>query len=43
MDVTRARIAGVYDAALNDKDNYEVDRAVLAQVRTVAPQVSELA
>ncbi|MGM7647643.1 SAM-dependent methyltransferase [Nocardia sp. JW2] len=43
VDTTRASIARVYDAALNGKDNYEVDRAVLAQVRTVAPQVNDLA
>jgi len=43
VDPTRASIARVYDAALNGKDNYEIDRAVLAQVRTVAPQVNDLA
>ncbi|WP_278262200.1 SAM-dependent methyltransferase [Nocardia sp. AG03] len=43
VDTTRASIARVYDAALNGKDNYEVDREVLAQVRTVAPQVNDLA
>ncbi|GAD86303.1 hypothetical protein FEK33_14280 [Nocardia asteroides NBRC 15531] len=43
VDTTRASIARVYDAALNGKDNYEVDRAVLDQVRTVAPQVNDLA
>lgn len=43
VDITRASIARVYDAALNGKDNYQVDREVLAQVRTVAPQVNELA
>ncbi|MBW0273786.1 hypothetical protein ATM97_31225 [Nocardia sp. MH4] len=43
VDTTRASIARVYDAALNGKDNYEVDRAVLEQVRTVAPQVNDLA
>jgi len=43
VDPTRASIARVYDAALNGKDNYEIDRAVLAQVREVAPQVNDLA
>ena len=43
VDPTRASIARVYDAALNGKDNYDIDREVLAQVRTVAPQVNDLA
>jgi SAM-dependent methyltransferase len=43
VDTTRANIARVYDAALNGKDNFEIDRDVLAQVRTVAPAVVELA
>src|SRR5207302_6716285 len=43
VDPTRASIARVYDAALNGKDNYEIDRQVLAQVRTVAPAVNDLA
>ncbi|GAA5157307.1 SAM-dependent methyltransferase [Amycolatopsis dongchuanensis] len=43
VDPNRASIARVYDAALNGKDNYEIDRQVLAQVRTVAPQVNDLA
>jgi hypothetical protein len=43
VDTTRASIARVYDAALNGKDNFEVDRSVLDQVRTVAPGVAELA
>jgi len=29
VDPTRASIARVYDAFLNGKDNYEIDRAVL--------------
>ncbi|MFI6870324.1 SAM-dependent methyltransferase [Nocardia sp. NPDC050406] len=41
--MTRASIARVYDAALNGKDNFEIDREVLAQVRAVAPGVAELA
>jgi len=43
VDTTRASIARVYDAALNGKDNFEVDREVLRQVATVAPQVNDLA
>lgn len=43
VDTARASIARVYDAALNGKDNFEVDRAVLEQVSTVAPGVAELA
>ncbi|MBF6171831.1 SAM-dependent methyltransferase [Nocardia blacklockiae] len=43
VDTTRASAARVYDAALNGKDNFEVDREVLARVRTVAPQVNDLA
>jgi SAM-dependent methyltransferase len=43
VDTTRASIARVYDAALNGKDNFEIDREVLRQVATVAPQVADLA
>jgi hypothetical protein len=38
-----ASIARVYDAALGGTDNFAVDRAVLAQVRAVAPEVNDLA
>ncbi|NUS44382.1 MAG: hypothetical protein HOQ24_11920 [Mycobacteriaceae bacterium] len=43
VDTTRASVARVYDAALNGKDNFQIDRDVLDQVRTVAPGVCELA
>jgi O-methyltransferase involved in polyketide biosynthesis len=43
VDPSRASIARVYDAALGGKDNYEIDREVLAQVRRVAPEVNDLA
>ncbi|MBL1075352.1 SAM-dependent methyltransferase [Nocardia sp. 2] len=43
VDSTRPSIARVYDAALNGKDNFEIDREVLAQMRTVAPGVAEIA
>jgi hypothetical protein len=40
---TRASIARVYDAALGGTDNFEIDRQVLEQVRTAAPEVNDLA
>ncbi|QFU91822.1 SAM-dependent methyltransferase [Amycolatopsis sp. YIM 10] len=43
VDPSRASIARVYDAALGGKDNYEIDREVLAQVAKVAPEVNDLA
>lgn len=43
VDPTRASIARVYDAFLNGKDNYEIDRAVLAQVQERMPTARELA
>ncbi|MDT8912907.1 SAM-dependent methyltransferase [Amycolatopsis sp. PS_44_ISF1] len=43
VDITRASIARVYDAALNGTNNYEIDREVLRQVATVAPEVADLA
>jgi S-adenosyl methyltransferase len=43
VDPTRASIARVYDAFLNGKDNYEVDREVVAQVTSVAPQARDIA
>ncbi|MFE5563366.1 SAM-dependent methyltransferase [Amycolatopsis japonica] len=43
IDPTRASIARVYDAALGGKDNYEIDREVLRQVATKAPEVKDLA
>ncbi|MFD5248425.1 SAM-dependent methyltransferase [Amycolatopsis sp. NPDC058340] len=43
VDPTRASIARVYDAALGGKDNYEIDREVLRQVATKAPEVRDLA
>lgn len=42
VDPTRASIARVYDAFLNGKDNYEIDRAVLAQVQERMPSAREL-
>ncbi|MGH3827304.1 MAG: SAM-dependent methyltransferase [Pseudonocardiaceae bacterium] len=42
IDTTKASIARVYDAFLNGKDNYEVDREVLRQVQKVAPEAVRL-
>ncbi len=43
VDPTRASIARVYDAFLNGKDNYEVDREVLRGVQKAAPEAVDLA
>jgi hypothetical protein len=43
IDPTKASIARVYDAFLNGKDNYEIDREVLRQVQQVAPEAAQLA
>lgn len=43
VDPTRASIARVYDAFLNGKDNYEIDRQVLKQVQEHMPSAQELA
>lgn len=43
VDPTRASIARVYDAFLNGKDNYEIDREVLRQVLSAAPEARDLA
>jgi SAM-dependent methyltransferase len=43
IDKTKASIARVYDYALGGKDNYEVDRQTIEQVRKVAPEVELLA
>jgi len=43
IDTARASIARVYDAFLNGKDNYEIDREVLRRVQQVAPEASQLA
>ena len=39
----RASIARVYDAALGGTENFPIDRQVLDLVRTVAPEVNDLA
>jgi hypothetical protein len=43
IDTTKASIARVYDAFLNGKDNYEVDREVFRRVKQVAPEAATLA
>jgi SAM-dependent methyltransferase len=43
IDTTKASIARVYDAVLNGKDNYEIDREVVRQLRQVAPEMSRMA
>jgi hypothetical protein len=43
IDTTKASIARVYDAFLNGKDNYEIDREVLRRVQQVAPEAQTLA
>ena len=42
IDVTKASVARVYDAFLNGKDNYEIDREVLRRIQQVAPEASQL-
>lgn len=43
VDPTRASIARVYDAFLNGKDNYEIDRQVRDKVLRVAPEAAYMA
>jgi SAM-dependent methyltransferase len=43
VDPSKSSIARAYDAALGGKDNYEVDREVLRQLRAVAPAISDYA
>jgi SAM-dependent methyltransferase len=42
IDTTKASVARVYDAFLNGKDNYEIDREVLRRVQQVAPEATQL-
>jgi hypothetical protein len=42
IDVSKASVARVYDAFLNGKDNYEIDREVLRRVQQVAPEATQL-
>ncbi|PSK96070.1 S-adenosyl methyltransferase [Haloactinopolyspora alba] len=43
VDPKRASVARVYDAFLNGKDNYEIDREVMNGVLKVAPEARDLA
>ncbi len=42
IDPTKASVARVYDAFLNGKDNYEIDREVLRGIQKVAPEATQL-
>src|ERR1700761_7785566 len=42
IDTSKASVARVYDAFLNGKDNYEIDREVLRRVQQVAPEARQL-
>lgn len=43
IDTTRPSTARVYDAALGGKDNYAVDREMLAKVDEIAPEITYIA
>lgn len=43
VDPTRASIARVYDAMLNGKDNYDIDRSVKRELLKVAPELETIA
>jgi hypothetical protein len=42
IDASKASVARVYDAFLNGKDNYEIDREVLRRIQEVAPEATQL-
>jgi hypothetical protein len=42
VDVSKASVARVYNAFLNGKDNYEIDREVLRRIQQVAPEATQL-
>ncbi|MGH4007077.1 MAG: SAM-dependent methyltransferase [Pseudonocardiaceae bacterium] len=43
IDPTKASIARVYDAFLNGKDSYEIDREVVRRIHQVAPEMGQTA
>lgn len=43
IDTTRPSVARAYDAALGGKDNYEIDRQLLAQLDAAVPEVRIIA
>jgi len=42
VDASKASVARVYDAFLNGKNNYEIDREVLRRIQQVAPEATQL-
>jgi hypothetical protein len=42
IDVSKPNVARVYDAFLDGKDNYEIDREVLRRIQRVAPGATQL-
>jgi hypothetical protein len=42
VDLSKASVARVYDAFLNGKDNYAIDREVLHRIQQVAPEATQL-
>lgn len=43
IDTTRPSIARAYDVVLNGKDNFEVDRAFVAEIAKVVPEIYDVA
>lgn len=43
IDTSKASIARVYDASIGGKDNYAIDREVVAQLKVVAPEIERFA
>jgi hypothetical protein len=43
VDTSVPSIARVYDFVLGGKDNFDCDRAVAAQLRTVVPEIFPMA
>ncbi|WP_424188834.1 SAM-dependent methyltransferase [Actinokineospora sp. G85] len=43
IDTTKPSIARVYDAFLNGKDNYEVDREMMRKINLAAPEAAHIA
>jgi hypothetical protein len=43
IDTARPSIARAYDAALNGKDNYEVDRELIRRILEAAPEAKQIA
>lgn len=43
IDTTRPSIARAYDVVLNGKDNFEVDRAFVAEIVKIVPEIYDVA